>query len=387
MKLKDRFATPSRLDVAKSIALLAGAILLLVSGCGPDSHGFVETSNQGLWVAASCCGRDTTPTANPSSALITLTPPGIDEFSSTQYRLPGISTPTPTLRNSSGDFLFPTGVAFDSANNLWVVDEDAGALFEFTATQLKNLPSTPAPTPSKTITSTDFECPETEAFDKNGNLWVTDFCSNRVFGFSPSQLGGAGGSLTPNVILSSADLDGPDGITFDSHGNMWIANGGLAIWVLGGSVIEFTSSQFASSGAPTAPVILTDGGSGNVIDEPSSVAFDSSGALWVANYYDNATEYGNIVKFPTSQLVTGHPTPAVTLSSTLLSNSTQSLDGPVGIAFDHLGDLAVSNYDNDSVVGFSKSQLGSSGSTVPAVVLESNGALEEPAQLTFGLFF
>jgi hypothetical protein len=89
------------------------------------------------------------------------------------------------------------------------------------------------------------------------------------------------------------------------------------------TVVEFTASQLGASGSPTPAVTLSTTGTGNFAFEPTGLAFDASGNLWVAS--------GNgalVVQFAASQLVvSGAPTPTVTLSGS-------SLVGPIWLAFD-----------------------------------------------------
>jgi hypothetical protein len=92
-------------------------------------------------------------------------------------------------------------------------------------------------------------------------------------------------------------------------------------------------------------------------EAPARLAFDRAGDLWVGCIFNF-----NVLEFTKSQLAaSGSPTPAVTLS-----NNSGSLDGPNGVAFDNAGDLWVANQLNSSAVEFTPSQLGASGSPVPA---------------------
>lgn len=128
------------------------------------------------------------------------------------------------------------------------------------------------------------------------------------------------------------------------------------------TIVEYLKSSLAQSGNPVPAIVLTSDSS-NSIDGPSGLAFDSSGDLWVTNVGNNS-----VVEFTPSQLAaSGNPTPNVTLTS----NGSDSIDGPYGLVFDSSGDLWVANYNAaaNSMVEFTSTQLAASGSPTPNVTL------------------
>jgi sugar lactone lactonase YvrE len=208
------------------------------------------------------------------------------------------------------------------------------------------------------------------AFDASGNLWLTNFGTSTVVEYSASQLASSGTpTAAVSLTASAGSLSEPAGLAFDANGNLWVAN------LTGNTVVEFTASQLASSGSPT-PAVTISAASGSLAN-PVGIAFDTNGDLWVANTNDST-----IVEYTPSQLsATGAPAPAVTLSATA-----GSIVGPLMIAFDASGHLWVANGDNgqNTLVAFSASQLAASGSPVPVVTLSANaGSLSNPAGLAF----
>jgi sugar lactone lactonase YvrE len=246
---------------------------------------------------------------------------------------------------------------------LWVANEsDGGTVSSYTAAQLASSTSASATT---TISPSGDNAGI--AFDGAGNLWVTQLNGNAVQEYTASQLASSG-NPTPAVTLTATagSVDFAGALAFDASGNLWVANEDDT------SIVEFAANQLTSSGSPTPVVILTGGG---VLGPPSGLAFDASGNLWVSVFPST------VVKFTASQLVaSGAPTPVVTLSA----NGT-SLVGPRAIAFDAAGNMWVPNVDGQTISEFTASQIVTSGSPVPAVVLTPTAAhsLADPIGVAF----
>lgn len=238
----------------------------------------------------------------------------------------------PHLINNSGAFGAPQGVTFDAAGDLWVIDGGtiaAGrtvkpALYEFTPVQLANLNKVNNPSPNVT-NSDSFTFPQQAVFDPTGNLWVSDNGSNAVFVFTPAQLAQTNTAAVPNVsITSNPAFMGPLGITFDALGNLWVANNAST------TIFEFKATHLpgVTTGAATdaavsliPDVMLSDDGKGS-IQAPWALIFDSKGDL----FSSNANAPNTIVEFSKNQLgLTGSPTPFVTISPTLVGGTRRSM--------------------------------------------------------------
>jgi hypothetical protein len=77
-------------------------------------------------------------------------------------------------------------------------------------------------------------------------------------------------------------------------------------------VVELTKAQLAASGSPAPGVSIgsTKSGAAGSLYGPYSLAFDSSGDLWVENFNNNTT-----VEFGRDQLsASGSPTPLRTIA-------------------------------------------------------------------------
>src|SRR5579863_1433921 len=69
----------------------------------------------------------------------------------------------------------------------------------------------------------------TIAFDRNGNLWATNFNTSTIVEFTKSHIKVLGVNAAPRatvVISQDADntLVGPEGLVFDASGNMWVGS-------------------------------------------------------------------------------------------------------------------------------------------------------------------
>ncbi len=289
----------------------------------------------------------------------------------------GSPSPRVTVSGSSGGFDWPLGDAFDSSGDLWVANYSTNSLVEFAPRQL----TTGSPAPTAVIssdtsgtsgTSDSLDGPDGLAFDASGDLWVANYDevtgANSLVEFAPSQL--TTGSPAPTAVISSdtsGSLDEPEGLAFDSSGDLWVAN------YSGNSLVEFAPRQLAT-GSPAPTAVISSDTSGS-LDEPEGLAFDSSGDLWVANYNSST-----LVEYTPDELATGAPTPAITISP----DRSGSLDAPDDLAFDPSGDLWVANYNSNTVVEYSPGGF-TSGPEVPDATISSgsSNSLDGPDGLAF----
>ena len=92
--------------------------------------------------------------------------------------------------------------------------------------------------------------------------------------------------------------------TFDSSGNLWVPE------FYHNVVVEYTKSELAASRSPTPKVVISQSASANVFDTPTDLAFDSAGDLWVLNSGNQA-----LVEISKAQLAkSGTPTPTRTIA-------------------------------------------------------------------------
>ena len=226
---------------------------------------------------------------------------------------------TPTAEITSAALTSAEQMSFDSHGNLWVtICGDTRGILEYSAAQLT---AAGTQTPQATITSSGITgfCPYDIAFDGSGNMWVADYNHPQVVEFSAGQLTGTGDNV-PAKTISSPVLVATAAVVFDASGNLWVANHS------GQSVVEYTAAQVSAGGSVTPTATITLPGT-PIKADPVGLAFDAGGSLWVSDQVNQV-----VYSLSSNQLVTGSPTPSITLGSTLKSfYPEQLLFDPYGI--------------------------------------------------------
>ena len=351
------------------LLVLAIVISTFVAACGGGGGGSSQTSSPSLWVA------------NRASSTVA-------SFSAAARKHSG--TPSATRTNLSQSLFEPEGVVFDKQNNMWISncsgsDDQQGSVAKFSAGQVAKLERHPLPEPAVELlddgNSDVFSCPYGLQFDHAGNLWVTNRFALDLVAFDPTQLKQTGAHL-PRTQISSGVFGDPVDILFDKSGSLWIAD-------TSSSIVYAYKKQSLDAALGFTNIIDPDIVIGpNGMNGSDAIAFDRDGNLWVANCSLN-----NLVKFNAADLAaSGSPTPAVTISATVVetaTGSTLSLDCPEGLSFDAQGSLWASNAISDnfgSLAKFTSSQLAADGMPAPAVFLDSDSTganLRQPVLITF----
>jgi len=281
--------------------------------------GIAFDGQQSLWLPF-CAGSPFT-----TGVVLALSPSDIHDLRARHFKF----TPFAILHDSSVNC--PQAVAFDHAENLWVINDLDGPsdptkqLAEYLAIDVQKGGS---PNPVKTIEIVDLSQPRNMTFDGSGNLWLVDSYTSHVVEVTGAQLAQTG-PLAANLVVNPPSISAPlqlaADIIFDSNGDMWVDYGIGGPEELG-ELIKYAGSDLTGTGeiAPTPLVEISslDPGDGNLpsIFNPRGMTFDQFGNLWLANrsYGPPAADGGSLVGFSPAQLsASGSPSPAIELLSTL----------------------------------------------------------------------
>jgi sugar lactone lactonase YvrE len=286
-------------------------------------------------------------------------PFSIDEAASlvigqTSFTSGGSGTTATTLNN-------PNAVAFDKKGDLWVSDDSNNRILMYKpplgtgeAASLV-IGQTSLTSGGSGTTATTLNQPDGVAFDAKGSLWVADGSNNRVLMYPPPFGTGEAATLVIGQIdlnsggsgTTATTLNGPDGIAFDKRGDLWVSE-----WSNNRIVMykpPFKTGEAAS--LVIGQTSLTSGGSGTTkttLYGAQGVAFDKKGNLWVPDCFNN-----RVLMYP-SPFSTGEAATLVIGQRDFTSNgygtTATTLHYPGGPAFDKKGDLWVSDYGNNRVL-------------------------------------
>jgi hypothetical protein len=250
--------------------------------------------------------------------------------------------------NNLALFNFPSGVAVDSAGNLYVADTDNNTIRKvMTNGVVTTLAGSAGQSGSTDVTGSAarFSEPIGMGVDSAGNVYVADSGNNTIRkvttnGVVTTLAGSAGQAGSMDGTNNTARFSSPTGVAVDNLGNEYIADTGNSTIrkVASGGVVTTLAGSAGQSGS-------TDGTNSTALfKEPSGVAVDGAGNVYVAD-----TGNSTIRKVTGNGVVTTLAGSAGQSGSTDGTNSTALFKNPSGVAVDSAGNVYVADTGNKTV--------------------------------------
>ena len=249
---------------------------------------------------------------------------------------------------AAASFWEPTSVATDSAGNAYVADFSNDTIRKVTpsgvVTTLAGMPGVMG-SADGTGAAARFDGPVGVAVDGAGNVYVADSANNTIRkitadGVVTTLAGTPGVTGSADGTGAAASFNMPQGVATDGAGNVYVAD------LSNNTIRKITAAGVVTTLAGTAGVTGAANGTGAAatFDGPNSVATDSTGNVYVADFSNDT-----IRKVTPSGVVTtlaGTPQDSGSADGT---GAAARFNQPLGVATDDAGNIYVADAGNDTI--------------------------------------
>jgi sugar lactone lactonase YvrE len=257
----------------------------------------------------------------------------------------------------------PTGVAVDAAGDLFIADQGNNVIRKVTAgTQVITTIAGGGITASGTdgigdgglATAALLYGPQDVAVDATGNLYIADSYHRMVREVNPMTgiitvvAGGGTAAGTDGLgdggLAIAAQLSDPSGIALDSSGNLYIADTGHSLV----RVVNMTSGMISVVAGNGNYGYAGDGGpaSSAALAAPMGVRLDTAGNVYIADFGNNVVRQ---VQAVSHKIATIAGSGAAAYAGDGNVPTSAALANPASIALDSAGNLYIADYSNNVI--------------------------------------
>jgi uncharacterized protein (TIGR03437 family) len=237
----------------------------------------------------------------------------------------------------------PSGVAVDSAGNLYIADTECRLVRKIANGVTSVVAGNPAATAlgdGGPATSAEVD-PLAVAVDSAGSVYIAD--AHRIREVANGVINTIAGNGTPGYsgdggLSTNAQLSSPTGVAVDSNGNVYIADSySNHIRKVSGGVITTVAGNggegFSGDNGPATSAML---------NQPRGVAVDSAGSVYVADTFNN------VIRKISNGVITTVAGGGTQLGDNGPATSAQ-LSSPLAVAVDSAGNLYIADYAHSRI--------------------------------------
>ncbi|HXB40704.1 MAG TPA: T9SS type A sorting domain-containing protein [Bacteroidia bacterium] len=247
----------------------------------------------------------------------------------------------------------PEGIAFDDSGNVYIADEgdnvvrkvnSLGIITTVAGSGVIGYSGDNGPATSAKLTS-----PTTVAFDKNGNMYISDTYNNVIRKVTKAGIittfagNGFGGYSADGVAATSTSLDLPECVTLDDTGNVYIADAGnnrIRKVNLAGIISTIAGNGMAAYGGDNGIATAAK------LSYPTAVLIDTvNHKIFISDNGNNRIRVINSTGIISTCAGTGIPG----YSGNGAPATNAQLKGPHGLAFDKFGNIFIADAGNSVI--------------------------------------